>query len=232
MVALARLPLLDNKAAQGYRLINSKFPPIYLFDDVASPEEFELLYELQARTNPRLQNEVGRLELIAIQDIPFGIPGCAYATAPFTHINPYGSRFSSGQFGILYIADTMETAIAEVKYHQQRYWQKVEQLNFERFVLRGIHITFKQTGMQDLTHLPRDHPIYHPNDYSNAQALGQQAYEQRHVGFKYHSVRAPKHYCWALFTPKTVTACVQSAHYEMIWDGENISSVNKLSRAV
>src|SRR5690625_2295205 len=135
MVALARLPLLDNKAAQGYRLINSKFPPIYLFDDVASPEEFELLYELQARTNPRLQNEVGRLELIAIQDIPFGIPGCAYATAPFTHINPYGSRFSSGQFGILYIADTMETAIAEVKYNPQRYWQNVEQLNFERIRL-------------------------------------------------------------------------------------------------
>ncbi len=232
MVELANMPWLNNEAAQGYRLVNSKFPPISLFDDVANADEFELLYALQARTNPRLQNEVGQLEFIPLKDIPFGIVGCSYATAPFTHVNPHGSRFSAGHFGVLYIADTIATAIAEVKYHQQRYWEKVEQLNFERFVLRGLRITFKQAGMQDLTGLPPNHPIYHATDYSSAQALGQRAHEQQHIGFKYHSVRHAHHHCWALFTPKTITACIQSAHYEMIWDGEEITSVNKLSRAV
>src|SRR5699024_7998331 len=184
--------------------------------DVANADEFELLYELQARTNPRLLNEAGCLELIPKKDIPFGIPGCSYAIAPFTHINPNGSRFSAGQYGVLYIADKMETALAEVTYHQQRYWEKVEQLNFERFVLRGLQITFQQAGMHDLTGLPRHHPVYHPTDYSNAQALGQQAYQQKSLGFAYRSVRRLNHPCWALFTPSIVTACIQNAHYEMI----------------
>ncbi|RLA01353.1 MAG: RES domain-containing protein, partial [Gammaproteobacteria bacterium] len=34
-----------------YRLINSKFPPIALFSDVADADEFEALYEIQAMTN-------------------------------------------------------------------------------------------------------------------------------------------------------------------------------------
>src|SRR5699024_3432383 len=102
MVALETLPLVKKKSGKGYRLVNSKFPPIHLFDDVANADEFELLYELQARTNPRLLNEAGCLELIPKKDIPFGIPGCSYAIAPFTHINPNGSRFSAGQYGVLY----------------------------------------------------------------------------------------------------------------------------------
>src|SRR5258705_221801 len=84
---------------QAYRLVNSKFPPIALFDDVADADEFELLFEIQALTNPRLKNEVGQLELIARSEIPFGIAGCSYAIAPFTHVNPAGSRFSDGSFG-------------------------------------------------------------------------------------------------------------------------------------
>nr|WP_256591107.1 RES family NAD+ phosphorylase [Pseudomonas sp. ERMR1:02] len=29
------------------------------------------------------------------------------------HVNPAGSRFSDGRFGVLYLADSMETALAE-----------------------------------------------------------------------------------------------------------------------
>ena len=114
---LGDLPVLEGESLQAYRLVNSKFPPIALFDDVADAEDFEALYQIQALTNPRLQNEIGRLELIPRDQIPFGIPGCSYATAPFTHVNPAGSRFSNGTFGVLYLADRMDTAIAEVRHH-------------------------------------------------------------------------------------------------------------------
>ena len=112
MVNLSQLADLNSEQLQAYRLVNSKFPPIALFDDVANPEEFEALYQIQALTNPRLQNEVGRIELIPRSEIPFGVPGCSYATAPFTHVNPEGSRFSNGSFGVLYLAATMEAALA------------------------------------------------------------------------------------------------------------------------
>ena len=122
MVKAADLPVLPARDVIGYRLVNSKFPPIDLFDDVADPDEFAALHALQSLTNPRLQTEVGDLALLPLEQIPFGIRGCSYAVAPFTHINPEGSRFSDGSFGVLYLADTLETAIAEVKHHQQAYW--------------------------------------------------------------------------------------------------------------
>ncbi|SFB55988.1 hypothetical protein SAMN04244571_03795, partial [Azotobacter beijerinckii] len=79
---LSSLAAQGGESLQAYRLVNSKFPPIALFDDVADEADFEALYRLQAMTNPRLQNEIGRLELIPRGEIPFGIPGCSYATAP------------------------------------------------------------------------------------------------------------------------------------------------------
>ena len=105
MVDINSLTSNPGNIVSGYRLINSKFPPISLFDDVANEEEFEALYALQELTNPGIQNEIGNLNLISLKEIPFGINGCSYASAPFTHVNPDGSRFSDGMFGVLYIAD-------------------------------------------------------------------------------------------------------------------------------
>ncbi|SDT33327.1 RES domain-containing protein [Pseudomonas cedrina] len=227
---LARLVDLPGGQVQAYRLVNSKFPPIALFDDVADADEFETLYHIQALTNPRLKNEVGRIELIPRKDIPFGISGCSYATAPFTHVNPEGSRFSDGSFGVLYLAATMETALAEVHHHQEKYWQKVRGLNYERFVFRGLTCTFAQRLMKDVTSLPMIDPLYDPDDYAHARALGRAVKEAGCPGLRYNSVRLPGNHCWALMTPRPVSSIIQTAHYEMVWNG-HLSSVNKISEA-
>lgn len=228
MVSPSQLPVYGSAIATGYRLVNSKFPPIALFDDVASPGEFEALYELQAMTNPRLQNEAGRLELIPRSEIPFGISGCSYAAAPFTHINPDGSRFSDGRYGVLYMADTLPTALAEVRHHQQSYWSRVEGIEFERIVLRGLRCAFDQAGMLNATALPDDDPIYDPVNLQAAQVFGSQLKHSSIPGLHYRSVRRPGHYCWGLMTPKPMVSMIQAAHYEMIWNGTAISSVNRL----
>ncbi len=230
MVNLEDLPLLAAEKQQGYRLVNSKFPPIDLFDDVADAAEFELLYQLQALTNPRLQNEAGRLGLIPLAEIPFGIPGCSYAVGPFTHVNPAGSRFSAGAFGVLYLADVMDTAIAEVRHHQNHYWSNVTGLSFERFVFRGLSCTFDEAASLDATGLALDHPIYAPDDYSHARQLGAAARRAGCPGLRYHSVRSPGNHCWALLTPRPVRSIVQTAHFEMIWSGQ-ITSVSRISNA-
>ena len=227
---LAELPVLTAQAIQAYRLVNSKFPPIALFNDVADAEEFEALYQIQALTNPRLQNEVGRLELLPVQEIPFGTVGCSYAVAPFTHINPAGSRFSSGAFGMLYLADTIETAIAEVRHHQQLYWSNVDGLSYERFVFRGLACSFNEAGCQDATVIALADPIYAPGDYSQARELGMALKKAGSPGVRYHSVRAPGSVCWGLLTPRCVSGIVQCAHYEMIWSGE-VVGINKVSNA-
>lgn len=228
MVSPEQLPERSQQQVQAYRLVNSKFPPIALFDDVADAEEFETLYQLQALTNPRLQNEIGRLELIPRADIPFGIPGCAYATAPFTHINPAGSRFSDGSYGVLYLAASLDTALAEVRYHQNRYWSNVDGLNYERFVFRGLSCLFSEGAMLDATVLGSEHAIYDAGDYSAAQMLGRNTRQAGRPGLHYRSVRKPGETCWALMTPKPVHSIIQSAHYEMIWNG-GVTSVSTIS---
>lgn len=230
MVRIDRLATLAGQKLQAYRLVNSRFPPIALFDDVAAADEFEALYQIQALTNPRLHNEVGRLELIPRTEIPFGIPGCSYATAPFTHVNPAGSRFSDGSYGVLYLADTLETALAEVQYHQNRYWSNVQKLNYERFVFRGLACTFHDTGMQDAGSIPLTDPVYDPDDYSHSHQLGREVKKAASPGLRYRSVRLPGRFCWALMTPRAVSSIIQAAHYEMIWNGQ-ITSVNKISEA-
>nr|WP_276322325.1 RES family NAD+ phosphorylase [Halomonas neptunia] len=210
----------------GYRLVNSKFPPIDLFDDVASAEEFAALHALQALTNPRLQNEVGNLALLPPERIPFGIRGCSYVVAPFTHVNPQGSRFSDGSFGVLYLADTLETAIAEVKHHQQVYWQNVPELHYERFVFRGLKAIFDEGGLGDALALPIDHAIYAPDDYSVSRPFGDDV-RRSMDGLRYHSVRKLNANCWALMTPTNVADIIQTTHLEMIWNGA-ITQVNHL----
>ena len=228
MVRLASLATATGEDLQAYRLVNSKFPPIALFDDVADADDFDALFQLQALTNPRLQNELGRLELIARDEIPFGIRGCSYAIAPFTHVNPEGSRFSDGSFGVLYLADNINTALAEVRYHQERYWSQVPGLNYERFVFRGLTCNFNDADMKDATALPPSDPIYAPDDYSDSRQLGREARRTGCPGLRYHSVRSPGNHCWALLTPRPVTAIQQTAHYEMIWN-QRIVGVNRLA---
>lgn len=228
MVRLEDLPLLPGGSLQGHRLVNSKFPPIALFDDVADAEDFEALYQLQALTNPRLQNEIGRLELIPREQIPFGIPGCTYAVAPFTHVNPAGSRFSDGSFGVLYLADHTDTALAEVRHHQEAYWSKVPALKYERFVFRTLSVTFSEQGLRDALVLDPDDPVYDPVDYAAARSLGSAAKRAGCPGLRYRSVRRPVGHCWALLTPRLVTAVVQAAPVEMIWSG-GLISVSRLT---
>jgi hypothetical protein len=230
MVRLNRLPVFAGESLQAYRLVNSKFPPIAMFDDVADADEFDVLYEIQALTNPRLKNEVGQLELVARSEIPFGIPGCSYATAPFTHVNPAGSRFSDGSFGVLYLADSMETAMAEVQHHQTRYWSNVRNLNYERFVFRGLSCAFVDKAMKDATAISMTDPIYDPDDYTDSHHFGKAIRKAGCPGLRYHSVRRPSSHCWALMTPRAVLSIVQSAHYEMIWNRQ-ITSVNQISEA-
>lgn len=222
---------LAQKIQTGYRAVNSAFPPVALFDDVADEHEFEQLYSLQARTNPRLQNEIGRLELIPRQQIPFGIPGCSYATAPFTHVNPAGSRFSDGSYGVLYIADSISTALAEVTYHQNLYWSKVEGLRYDRMILRGLRCTFEEEGIIDTEQLPDKKQLLDPDSYQAARQTGKSIRTAGHPGIRYSSVRKPGGTCWGLFTPKAVRAIIQASHYEMIWDGQQVATTHKISQA-
>ena len=208
----------------SYRLVNSKFPPIALFEDVVSADDFETAYAIQSLTNPRILNELGDLALLPKQEIPFGIDGTSYVTAPFTHINPDGSRFSDGSFGILYLADCVETAIKERLYHQEKYFINIPELHYDTIDMRCLKVIFSAevvncTAMTD---------IYHSDDYSIPRSLGANLKKDNEQGFQYSSVRNNNALCWGLFSPKYVSSAIQTKHFEFVFDGEKIPYVREL----
>jgi hypothetical protein len=213
---------------KGYRLIHTKYPAIDVFVDVANPEEFDILFEIQEITNPRLTQEVGNLNLLPREEWVLGIPGAHYAMAAFTHVNPDGGRFSNGDYGVYYIGDSKDTAIAEVTYHCERYWLNVPELKFERFEYRCLITDLSDSTFADITGLPAEHAYYHPTDYNAAQTFGAALRGAREIGVTYRSVRYPDGICWGLFTPRTITSIIQCSLHQIIWN-HGIVSVNQVT---
>ncbi|MGD8172725.1 RES family NAD+ phosphorylase [Vibrio sp. TRT 21S02] len=220
---------LKNKKSTltSHRLVNTKYPPIDLFESVANPEDFEILYAIQALTNPRLRDEVGDIALIDPNDIPYQCErGRSYAVGPFTHINPNGGRFNDGFFGALYVADTEQTAVQEVKHHQQKYWANVEGLAYDRFLFRSLVVTHCPNPVHLVQ--PNDKSILDPNHYSASQQLAKDLKKDGFQAVQYPSVRHQGGMCWALFTPKPVQDVIQGHLVEMIWNGEQIAEINEV----
>ena len=76
-----------------------------------------MVFAIEALTNPRIRDEIGQLQLVPPEE-RVGGAGSTVIMAAFTHLNPEGSRFSDGSYGVYYAAQALETAIAEVSHHR------------------------------------------------------------------------------------------------------------------
>lgn len=228
---ITELPVESFNQQTAYRLINSKYPPKTIFDDVADQDEFDAIYAIQALTNPRLRNDVGELNLVQPEKRPFGINGANYALGPFVHLNSQGSRFSKGQYGVFYAAENIQTAIAETRYHQENYFRKVEGLKFDRIVMRGLKTIFSADLINIFNPLQMEQGWHDPNDYSSSQMLGDEVKKSEKAGVLYGSVRNNHKPCYALFSPEFISDVIQCSHYEYIWNGKTIIYTLKVTES-
>jgi hypothetical protein len=82
-----------------HRLINSRWPPIGLFDELADSEQaLRLLFNLEMFTNPRLNASIGRLARIPEGGIVTGVT-VNQIMAAFVHCHDEGGRFNDGKLG-------------------------------------------------------------------------------------------------------------------------------------
>ena len=70
----------------------------------------------RAARQPRIRDEIAPRAGAAEERVSG--PGATPVMAAFTHLNPGGSRFSDGSYGVYYAAHSLETAIAEVSHHR------------------------------------------------------------------------------------------------------------------
>ena len=211
------------------RIVRTLHPPIDLFEDVADPEDWPLLIAAEMKTNPRLAETIGKLDLVP-PDRRVSGPGASYLMAPFTHVSPERpSRFSDGQFGVLYLGRSFETALAETIHHHEVFMTTTNQMPGWTSQFRELLIDVD--GMlRDIRGEKSDFSMFlSPSDYTKAQNLSALLRNSGTDGIVYPSVRDPGGECAALFHPNLASNVIQGRHLDYHWNGERVDLVREIS---
>ena len=204
-----------------WRVLPSRFPPVPLFERVVNPADLDAVLEVEALTNPRARTEVGALHPVAPDERVSG-PGTSVVMAAFTHVNPEGSRFSDGSYGVFYAGWALETAVAESKHHREGFLGATRQ--------GAIEVDMKAYGvdlagdLHDLRGRRSDYPEVHAaHDHTAGSRLAAGLREDGSQGIAYDSVRHPGGECAAVFRPKLLSRVRRTRHLCFVWDGREIA---------
>jgi len=214
-------PTADIAWSVSHRIVRTIYPPVWLFEDIAPPEDWDLIASAEAKTNPRVREQIGDLTLVPRERRVSG-PTASLVMAAFTHISrARPSRFSDGSYGVWYCGDRFEVALAETAYHFERFMARTQepaadaQYRELQAPIAGRLHDLRGEGFADS--LDRD-------SYTASQRLAASLKEQGSDGIVYPSVRWPQGQAAALFYPDRVTLPVTQArtlHYH--WDGQRMT---------
>jgi hypothetical protein len=208
---------------QACRIVPTRYPSVSLFDRVASAEDFDALYALEAMTNERARDDIGQIERVPRDQRLYG-PGSGPIMAAFTHVNVLGSRFSSGAYGVFYAARERATAVAETRHHHGNFLAATSQGPMH-LPMRLYHVAV-DARLHDLRPAGAvDAAVYDPVDYGAAQALGGRLHAAGSAGVAYRSVRHERGQCVGLFKPRGANACLHAAFLLYAWDGQRFADV-------
>jgi hypothetical protein len=204
------------------RIIRSVYPPIDLFEDIADPEDWPLLISAEQKTNPRLNELLGAIDLVP-PTRRVGGTGASYLMAPFTHISlDRASRFTDGRYGVLYAARSFETALMETIHHHAGFMARTAERpgwtsQFRELVLdvRGVLYDLRGQGAS-LS------PALRPNDYGESHRLAAALRTEGAEGLVYPSQRHAGGECAALFYPDLAANVIQGRHLDYHWDGSRV----------
>jgi hypothetical protein len=194
------------------RLIPSRFPPIGLFDTVATAADLTVAMELAGWTNDRLVAE--RLARLPATEWVFGRPNASVVMAAFLHAAPGGLRFNGPDLGAWYGAAAPSTAAAEVAHHLRREAAATgapeirRQYRAYQANLAGDYLDIR--GQQ------AERPdAYDPVDYAAAQVWGEAIRASGGDGVLYDSLRHAGGVNVAAYRPRKVLDVLQTDHFEI-----------------
>lgn len=208
---------------RAFRLIRSIYPPVSLFEDIADPADWELLAEAEAKTNPRVRDEMGTIHLVPPARRVSG-PGASWVMAPFCHISrDRPSRFSDGGYGVYYAGNCFEVALAETVYRFGLFMAATDEepatADYRELVGRI------DAQLHDLRDADAFRAALDPGDYIAGQTLAAELRENHASnGIVYPSVRYPGGEAVAAFWPDVAGIPVQARHLCYRWDGRRVDA--------
>lgn len=206
---------------RAVRIIRNRFPPIDLFEDIADPADWPLLIAAEQKTNPRLMESIGNIDLVPPARRMSG-PGASYLMAPFVHVSlDRPSRFSNGSFGVLYAGKVFETALFETMHHHVRFMAATGQPagwegQFQEIILDV------NADLHDLRDVPTATGILDPEDQAAGRVLGARLRAAGSDGLIYPSVRHKGGECVGLFYPDCASYSTEGRHLEYHWNGAHV----------
>jgi hypothetical protein len=204
--------------AEAFRAINSRYPPVDVFEHVADPADWDTLLRIEEMTNPRVREQWGEIARVPPADRPSG-PGSSWIMGAFTHLG-WPSRFSDGTYGVYYAARALETAVRETAYHFGRFLAATAEPRGTEVELRVLVSKRVEQRFHDVRTL---HPELHrPDDYGPPQAFAASLRAGGSNGIVYCSVRHEGGACLAVFRPKAIPRPKQGAHLRYHFDGQRI----------
>lgn len=222
MIDAAAIPVSEVDWRGARRIIRSVFPPIDLFEDIADPADWPLLIAAEQKTNPRLMETLGNIDLVPARH-RVGGPGASYLMAPFTHVSEdRPGRFNRGKWGVLYTGREFETALRETAHHHALFMARTSEAAGWTSQFREIVLNVR-AHLHDLLGGKADYaPALDPVDYTAAQALGDQLRTVASNGVVYPSVRHAGGECAGLFFPDLASDAIQGRHLDYHWDGRRV----------
>ena len=223
----ATVPVRRVSWRPSYRLIASRYPVVGLYDRVADPADLEVVFAIEQLANPRIRDQVGELALVAPAERVTG-PGATPVMAAFTHLNPEGSRFSDGSYGVYYAAHSLETAVAEVSHHRAIFLRRTDEPAIDidlRLVTASVEAELHDLiepgiAANDST---RFATVLDPDHYGPSQGLGQRLREAGSWGIRYPSVRHAGGECVGILRPRALRHAKAASHLALHWDGARIT---------
>jgi hypothetical protein len=202
----------------AFRAINSRYPPVDVFEHVADPADWDVLLELEEMTNPRVREACGEIARVPVPERPSG-PGASWVMGAFTHLG-WPSRFSDGSYGVYYAARELETAVRETAYHFGRFLAATSEPRGTEIELRVLVSKRLEQRFHDVRIGNAD--LHRPDDYRPSQAFGARLRTQGSNGIVYRSVRHEGGTCLAVLRPKAIPCPKQGAHLRYHFDGKRI----------
>lgn len=222
MIDCAAIPVAEVTWNGAVRIIRSIYPPIDLFEDIADPEDWPLLISAEQKTNPRLMENIGNLDLVP-EGRRVGGGGSTYLMAPFTHVSAdRKSRFGDGTYGVLYAGNGFEVALLETVHHHANFMARTNEAPGWTSQFREIVINI-DARLHDLRGGEGVHAdALNPGDYTASQAVAAQLRAAGSNGLVYPSIRCEGDECVGLFYPDLASDAIQGRHLDYHWDGARV----------